>query len=191
MSCAEDLHQSLAAWKQAGVINDSSNEHLDDDTLYQLACDNSAIDVDPQQKQHLSCCPICMEKWANWRKAISATQSDQQQQQPLSMSYGFLEAAADNNNNPQPLNLHSHCGGFNLGLYPDRDHPESALVTLKATGSNCDQLEDHQVTVRDKNGSVILEGFFIEGRAARRTDQLSSIDLTQWTVVVHPLEDDA
>ena len=189
MSCAENLQQSLTAWKQSGFINDSSNEHLDDDTLYQLASENSITSGDEQQKQHLSCCPICLEKWANWRKAISVTQSSEQQQQHSTMSYGMLEAAADNNSQ-QPLNLHSHCGSFNLGLFPDREHPESALVTLKVIGDNSEQLEGQQVTVRDNNGKIILACSIQDGRAARRIDQLSSIDLSQWTVVVDTDGDD-
>lgn len=190
MSCAENLEQSLAAWKTSGLINDSSTEHLDDETLYQLACDNAASDCEPQHKQHLSCCPICMEKWANWRKAISATQSSQQQPQHSTVSYGMLEAAADNNSQ-QPLSLHSHCGCFNLGLFPDREHPDSALVTLKSIGANNDQLEGQQVTVRDKNGTIILDCPLRDGRAARRIEQLSNLDLTQWTVVISTDEDDA
>lgn len=180
MSCAENLEQSLAAWKTI-TINDSSSAHLDDDTLYQLACENGANTCDPQDKEHLSCCPICLEKWANWRKAISATLSNPSQQQI--MSYGMLEAAADNNSQ-QPLNLHSHCGGFNLGLFPSHDQIDSALVTLKITDLNRSKLEDQYVTVRDKNGQTILDGRFIDGRVARRVNQLSGLDLSQWTLVV-------
>ena len=188
MSCAEDLQQSLASWKQDHLINDCSNEHLDDDTLYQLAGGNNITSCNEQQKQHLSCCAICLEKWANWRKAISASQTAPQHEQQPTMSYGMLEAAADNNSQ-QPLDLHSHCGNFNLGLFPDSQHPDSALVTLKITTGNSEQLDGQQITVRDKNGTIILDCPLQDGRAARRVNQLSRLDLSQWTVMISADED--
>lgn len=190
MSCAENLDQSLSVWKKSMLINDCSNEHLDDETLYQLACANGTLESEEHHKEHLSCCPICMEKWANWRKAITVTQPTQQQQQHSTVSYGMLEAAADNNSN-QPITLHSHCGGFCLGLFPDQECPESGLITLKITGHNPEQFEGQRATVRDRHGNIILNSPLHDGRVARRIEHISNIDLTTWTIVLNEEEDDA
>jgi hypothetical protein len=45
-------------------------------------------------------------------------------------------------------------------------------------------VEGRYVTVRDRNGLVVLEGRLRHGRLARICEKLSEIDLTTWTLVV-------
>jgi len=134
---------------------------------------------------HLSLCPVCLEDWAKWRRAFTTVQEleSTEEQEPFVMTYGMREAAATGK--PEgPVSSKSSCGRFILGLLPQIDNPDRGMVTLESIAGQETPIKDQHVTVRDRNGYVLIDGILIHGRLARTCDNLSEIDLSIWTLIV-------
>ena len=144
--------------------------------------------ADDEALNHLSLCPICLEEWASWCSALRTVDeldrpvADEDEPIPA-MTYGMREAAATDKPD-EPISIRSSCGRFIFGLLPQLDNPEKGMVTLEAVADGDMAVEGRYVTVRDRNGLVVLEGRLRHGRLARTCEKLSEIDLTTWTLVV-------
>ncbi len=179
MNIQNNLEQRLRDWKSSFEFE---GPHLPDDVLYRLANAGGIKNADNETARHLSLCPTCLEKWADWRRAISAAEESTQESHEEFMSYGMLEAAASTG--PlQPLNLQSRCGSFCLGVLPSMGNPDKGLLTLEAIGQIAASLEGRRVTIRDRRGTVLIDGHLHEGRVARPCEHLGEIDLSTWTIV--------
>lgn len=189
MNINETLQQRLKIWQEHFIPEDhNQGEHLSDEVLYQLATAGSIDHADQEALEHLSLCPICLDKWSNWQIAISITEKKQQHSEDEFISYGMLEAAASAGP-VQPLNMPSHCGSFCLGLFPNIENPEAGLLTLEVTGHTTEGYEGRRVTVRDKKGIILIDGPIHEGRIARPYSQLADLDLSSWTIAFNTEED--
>jgi len=181
------LMQALKTWQKTYMDQIDSGKlavtHLSDEEIYPLA-ENSGIEqAVPEALEHLSLCPICMEKWAAWREAISAVENEEPGADMI-MSYGTLELKAAATDKPfEAMTSLSSCGRFTLGLLPQVGDPKKGLVTLDVVTKDEPALENRYVMVRDRGGRVFLRGKIHQGRLARRYDKLEDIDLSKWTVI--------
>ena len=163
--------------------------HLSTEALYKMACPSGLEASAPEAVNHLSRCPLCLEEWALWRNALSTVESldneDGEKEDAWAvMACGMREAAATAGPE-EAVNIRSSCGRFIFGLLPQVDHPEKGMVTLEAVSDGHMDVEGKYAMVRDGNGSVVLEGRLRHGRLARICDNISEIDLSTWTLVVH------
>ncbi|MBW2215602.1 MAG: hypothetical protein JRF34_00160 [Deltaproteobacteria bacterium] len=191
------FHDCLRHWKDVhtpGAENkDAKGVHLSSEDIYRMA-EPEGIEKSPRETiEHLSLCPRCLSKWAEWLKAINAVadlEVDEGYERNASpqMSYGLLKAAATEGPK-DPLSLRSACGRFALNLLPQMDNPEKGMVTLETAGSAEADLEGCRILLRDANGLVILEGKLRHGRLARLCENISGIDLNTWTIVVQKEEE--
>jgi hypothetical protein len=58
------------------------------------------------------------------------------------------------------------------------------MVAVEAASAEDASLEGKSVTVRDRNGRILLQGRLHQGRLARLCDDLAGVDLGAWTLVV-------
>jgi hypothetical protein len=184
MNSENQLKEYLKVWKQIYADRMDSGEfdteHLSDETLYRAAEHGGIEKAESEAIAHLSLCPICMERWAAWRETVSALEEDEIEEPPV-MSYGFLRAAATHERGP--IQSESSCGRFILGLLPEVGAVEKGLITLDVIKEDDTSLEGRYMTVRDRNGRLFLEGRIHRGRLARRCENLTDIDLSNWTVI--------
>ncbi len=191
------FHESLRHWKEVytpGAENKGeTGPHLSYVEIYGMAELGGIEKSHKEAIEHLSLCPQCLNKWAEWRKAISAvtdleTDEGYERNASSQMSYGLLKAAATEG--PKgPLSLRSACGRFALNLLPQMDNPEKGMLTLETVGSAEADLEGRRVLLRDAKGLVILEGKLRHGRLARLCENISGIDLNTWTIVLQEEEE--
>lgn len=180
-----DLNEYLKIWQDVGE-HTASGHHLASDTLYRMAGDGGLEKAPPAEVAHLSMCPVCVKKWAEWRRALSAVASLEADKPAPILTYGIRQAAATEKTAAEPVRLPSACGRFVLSLLPRMDDPDKGMVTLEVVGEAGRELEGQQVIVKDRLGVVMIAGRLREGRLARRCDQISTFNLTPWTLVVHP-----
>ena len=192
MNIENGLASSLQIWKEVYPVlteeDREADDHLPMEALYNMAGPGGIEKADDKALNHLSLCPICLEEWASWRNALTAVaeldRPEASEDEPIPvMAYGMREAAATAKPD-EPINIRSSCGRFIFGLLPQLDNPEKGMVTLEAVADGDMTVEGRYVTVRDRNGLVVLEGRLRHGRLARTCEKLSEIDLTTWTLVV-------
>lgn len=192
MNTENALLSSLRIWKE--VYSDRTErereigDHLPMEDIYSMVGPGGIEKADDGALNHLSLCPICLEEWASWCHARTAVdkldrpETDEERTTPV-MAYGMREAAATDKPH-EPISIRSSCGRFIFGLLPQLDNLEKGMVTLEAVADGDMAVEGRFVTVRDRNGLVVLEGRLHHGRLARICEKLSEIDLTTWTLVV-------
>lgn len=191
MQKSNELVHGLSAWRKAydpGLLEED-NTHLPADVLYQMAEKGGIERARDETLEHLSLCPYCLGKWASWRRAVNDVESlkgdvseDEESSVPV-MALGLREAAATARSTG-PFSMKSSCGKFVLSLLPNMENPKKGMITLEALGDEADALEDRKVTVRDYNHFELLTGRLRQGRVARTCEDLDSLDLSAWTVVV-------
>ena len=192
MNIENGLASSLQIWKEVySVLTEEDREaddHLPMEALYRMAGPGGIEKEGDEALNHLSLCPVCLEEWASWRRALTTVdeldrpEASEDETIPV-MAYGMREAAATAKPE-EPINIRSSCGRFIFGLLPQLDNLEKGMVTLEAVADGDMTVEGRYVTVRDRNGLVVLEGRLRHGRLARTCEKLSEIDLTTWTLVV-------
>ena len=192
MNTENALQPYLQSWKevyQARTDADrEANDHLPMEALYRMAGPGGIEKEGDEALNHLSLCPVCLQEWASWRRALTTVdeldrpEESEDETIPV-MAYGMREAAATAKPE-EPINIRSSCGRFIFGLLPQLDNLEKGMVTLEAVTDGDMTVEGRYVTVRDRNGLVVLEGRLRHGRLARTCEKLSEIDLTTWTLVV-------
>jgi hypothetical protein len=161
----------------------SKKEHLSEKVLYQMALSGGITEADSQNLAHLSFCPLCLNKWAKFRKSISDVEEAVNYEEHRFLAWGMMEAAGTDKP-MEAVRLKSSCGKFFLGLLPQMGNPENGMITLEMESIIASELEGHKATVRDHNGRILLEGSLYQGRLARRIEKLSDINLIHWTVIV-------
>ena len=192
MNIENGLASSLQIWKEVYPVlteeDREADDHLPMEALYRMAGPGGIEKEGDEALNHLSLCPVCLEEWASWRRALTTVdeldrpEESEDETIPV-MAYGMREAAATAKPE-EPINIRSSCGRFIFGLLPQLDNLEKGMVTLEAVADGDMTVEGRYVTVRDRNGLVVLEGRLRHGRLARTCEKLSEIDLTTWTLVV-------
>lgn len=179
---------ALETWAATTQI---AQDHLDVSTLYKYAGPSGLKDAPLLDIRHLSLCPKCMDTY----KALCDYQSDlesgmasdmesgflSEQPQETIFSFGMLQAASSTLS--EPAFISSECKKFMLGIYPQMDDPDKALVVLETADGESD-CKEMNVRVTDANGRLILNAIIHQGRAAGKIDNLDDIDLSTWSIVV-------
>lgn len=182
-----ELKTCLEIWKyRCGphmVEGENGSGHIADENIYRMAEDSGMTDAAAGDFEHLSRCPVCMEKWAAWREAISAVEDDEAQQEaaPL-MSYGLLRAAATPDDK-EPVSSLSSCGRLRLSVAPPLDTGDRWIVILEVAGKTGEMLEGRHIRVRDAKGRILLDGKIEQGRMAQLWKTLPDFDLSTWTCI--------
>ena len=137
MNIENGLASSLQIWKEVYPVlteeDREADDHLPMEALYNMAGPGGIEKADDKALNHLSLCPICLEEWASWRRALRAVaeldrpEADEDETIPV-MAFGMREAAATAKPD-EPINIRSSCGRFIFGLLPQLDNPEKGMVT--------------------------------------------------------------
>lgn len=182
------LKLSLQQWYLIKLERDRNNArkeyHLSEKKLYAMALSGAMGEDDLKHWRHLSLCPLCLNRWARFCRAISDIEDAKSYEEKRVVSWGMLEAAAASNSSVEPLRIKSSCGQFFLGIFPQVGNPQQGMITLEVESDAICQFEGHTATVRDYMGRKLLEGSICQGRVARKIEKLSEINLTRWTVTV-------
>jgi len=189
METKNSLETYLKFWKKDYKARakrfTKEKSHLSMEEIYRMAEPGGIARSGDEAVSHLSLCPVCLEEWAEWRRALTAVEDLEsiEEQEPLVMTYGMREAAATEK--PEgPVSIKSSCGRFILELLPQINNPDRGMVTLESIAGQEAPIKDQHVTVRDRNGYVLIDGMLLHGRLARICDNLSEIDLSTWTLIV-------
>lgn len=192
MNGDKTLERPLQIWKEIrpgpAEADAAPDGHISMEMLYRMAGPGGIEESSYDQVAHLSLCSACLERWASWRRAVTAVDelekgdTDKEDAFPL-IACGLREAAASLEPK-EPVTMRSSCGRFILGLLPRMDNPDKGLVTLEAAADGAMSVEGRRFTVRDRNGLVMLEGRLQHGRLARPCERLRDFDLSAWTLVV-------
>lgn len=193
METKNSLETYLKLWKtdyKAKVKHLTKEKiHLSTEAIYRMAGSGGIAMAEDKMIDHLSLCPGCLEEWVEWIKAIESLEDLESidEQEPPIMTYGMREAAATGKA-AGPVSIKSSCGRFILELLPQIDNPDRGMVTVETIAGQETAIKNQHITVRDRNGYVLIDGILIHGRLARTCDNLSEIDLSTWTLVVNEEE---
>lgn len=183
MTDQDYLQPAMAAWQKAclsGEIKEyGKGGHLTDDDFYPLAVPGGIDTAAEQIVDHIASCPVCLEKWAMWRRAVSDTAVNESEEEQI-ISYGMLRAAAGKEQK-EAVNIKSNCGRFILGIYPQKDDPGKAMVVLEFVEGHA--LEGKKFVVRDNTGNILIDGSLQQGRVARVCEDFKKVDLSKWTLI--------
>ncbi len=163
-------------WAQA-----SGETHLPPETIYQLSLNKGLKQASEADLNHLSACPGCLDQWELLCFLDTETEDDSAD----IIAFGRLKAAASDETLPgrEPVYLRSGCGRFELGIFPEPGRPGKGMVTLDLT-EKTQPLDGALATVKDASGRTILAGKIVHSRTAAKIEDIDSLDLSLWTVVI-------
>jgi len=196
----EQLSQAFGHWRNERVAAETAEPethlgeiHLSETDLLRLAGNGELTAASASELRHLDNCSACFERWAAWRRAVSAAAEADEAEFPEDerlpeCACGFQEAAASpaDSSTSEPRVYTSGCGGWRLELLPERENPERGLLVLtqlNRSEKSPDTSAGYNVTVFDRQGRRLLSGTLEEGRLARLCTNFSGLDLTLWTVI--------
>ena len=180
------LRKGLKIWRETALKTAiSSDDHLTPKQLEAMKEHGGITGADDAWVEHLSLCPLCLDRF-------SALLAEKNEPPPLPdasaaddyiMAIGELQAADEEKRTALP-EISTACRRFTLGIYPDRDNPDNGMLTVEVGRDLHDAVEGKKVTVRDKEGRVLLSATFHDGKVARLCKGLREADLNAWTILV-------
>lgn len=183
------LKEGLEIWSRNRDISCSAEgEHFSLNELLGLMEPGSMAKLPTGRKEHLSRCSECLQKWLDMSEEQNFIEELQDHQTSDDWySGGMMEAASSEVTSS--VALESRCGNFQLSLYPDGDKKGEGMISLEYIGSSGPDIEGKRVTVRDRSGSILLDGSMRAGRIASISKEFTTIDLQAWSVHVHGQKD--
>ena len=176
-----DLKSYLHLWKDhfsADVEGQSSEtQHLDEGKLRQMVEPGGISEASPEDLDHLSTCPVCLEEWS-LLCTLPSGEKKRDSLEPLPISYGIFED--DVTGQSGNLILKSTCKTFTLSIHPAQNDSNHGIISLKVSDPALDNII---IQVRDRNGLIITEGKVEKGELLTDVSLLNSFDLTIWTVL--------
>ena len=187
MITENQLRAALRIWDSEKSVPQTESQigpHLTGEELYKMASDGGIAQADESKIKHLSFCTSCLHGWSEWRKAISALEETSAEDESTAvMTHMFLEAAATPSP-AEPLNVLSACGRFSLGLLPDDENPDKAMVTVDVAAGDVSYYDGWHISVSDKNQQILLDGDLFDGRLARICENIGDYDFSEIKIVV-------
>jgi hypothetical protein len=102
------------------------------------------------------------------------------------LSFGVLQAASAEFT--KPVYIKSACERFMLGIFPETGNLKKAMIVLETVDDE-KLYQEMTAQVKDAEGVTILDAKIKHGRAAVKTDNLDTINLSTWSVVLSKLSD--
>ncbi len=158
-------------------------DHIDGARLRVLAQDGGMANALPHEMDHLSLCPVCLERWNQEVQAGRDLQENQDISGSLaslehcslgagtSMDYCMMQAAASSQ--PTAVEMVSASGDFTVSVLPDMEEGKRVLVTLEVAPASLDKYEGKEAEVRDYFGNVLFQRAITGGRAAAILEDVS------------------
>jgi hypothetical protein len=189
MTNSDNINSALGNWREMKLAqtDSSQTEHLKEQILVRMAADGGLQEALESELKHLDNCPLCLASWSAWRRAFTVAQecnneSEKSEEFSSESAYGFLEAAATTSAKATGQIVESRCGTYRLEIMPNRDDPTKGMIVLSSRPAKSDNKGGNQVTVRDRNGRIIISGTLENKKLARLCHNLDEIDLTVWTI---------
>lgn len=180
MTAEQTLDNALRTWSDNAPL---AEPHLDAATLFALGGAGAVTKGAGGALRHLSLCPACQREWAEWRRARSAvSEAAGENADGLLVGCGFLLAAASPGLS-EGVSLPSQCGSYRLDILPQAGESGLVLAVFEVQAPEL-LLEAATVSVRDRQGQMLLRGTIRDGRLARAIERLADFDLSTWTVTI-------
>ncbi len=167
-----ELKEAFDTWAE---YSHKSTDHISSENLYNLSLDNGVEKAYSGDLHHLSTCPDCLEDWENMAK-------ESEQTIVTDMAVGFLEAASSEESGS--VYMKSSCSNFMLGILPEIDNKDQAMVVFEIAVDNFLPYEGRLVTVKDASGENVIKSTIRQGRAASFADNIKEYDFSTWNVVL-------
>lgn len=177
-----DLKEGFQYWNNVREQERTDVDHISDNQLLILSGVEGLKGVSTAIISHLSTCPKCLNRWVKSCREQRELEAVPQFSDEY-LIYGGLEAAASLGT-IEPVQMKSSCGKFSLGVLPASGDPANALITLEAQSDTASLLEEKKLTVREKNGTIILTGHLQGGRLVGTFSDIRKINLSVWTLQV-------
>lgn len=172
--------QALKVWAGYSPI---PRDHICQEKLYLFSLPGGLQMADTYDIHHLSLCPRCLSAWETLCDLSGSSRADDpgETEGGEILSYGVLQAASSTFT--KPVFINSRCEKFRLGIFPDNDTPQKAMIVLETTGDG-KPCQGMTASIRDANGFMVMEATIKQGRAASITDHLDTLDLSTWTIIL-------
>jgi hypothetical protein len=177
-----DLTEGFQHWSNVREREITEADHISDNQLLVLSGVEGLKGVSSAIISHLSTCPRCLGRWVKSSKEQKEHEASQQSSDDY-LVYGGLEAAASLDT-IEPIQLKSSCGRFSLGVLPGSGDPANSLITLEVQSDTASLLEEKVLTVREKNGTIILSGSLRGGRLGGTFSDIRKVNLSTWTLQI-------
>ena len=151
--------------------------HLDDACLLRLTrISKEMLEHGGPELEHLSSCPVCMERWAQLCRSESDKPACREEHSMSRISFGEMDA--DVQGQSAEMVSTSQCRHFTL-----RQATSSGTLSISVSTTDPD-LEGKTVKLCDRSGRLLFSGEICEGRAAASISDDEMCDLTIWTITV-------
>ncbi len=172
--------QALKVWAKYSPI---PRDHISEEKLYLFSLPGGLQTAATYEIHHLSLCPRCLSTWETLCDLSKSSRADDpgETEKGELLSYGLLQAASSTFT--EPVYINSRCEKFRLGIFPDNNTPQKAMIVLETTGDG-KLCQGMTASIRDANGLMVMEATIKQGRAASITDHLDTLDLSTCSIIL-------
>ena len=181
------IKEYINTWYGYAKINVLEVSHLDEMELFEMALPGGLGKADEKSLEHLSLCPLCMDRLEEFIKVAGDESPDDFWEDSVLIGEGTLKAASDDS--LEILKLKSRCGRFILSVFPS-GREDSGTVVLKISSGVLDSYEGRMASVCDAAGNLIIQGVIREGALARKVTRVSEFDFKNWNAIITSFRDD-
>lgn len=181
--------EALKIWaKHSPSPKNHPEIHIREQRLYLFSLENGLQKADKDEIKHLSLCPQCLDTWKTFCDLSTSTMADDYDEKGEGsiLSFGVLQAASAEFT--KPVYIKSACERFMLGILPETGNLKKAMIVLETVDDE-KLYQGMTAQVKDAEGVTILDAKIKHGRAAVKTDNLDTINLSTWSVVLSKLSD--
>lgn len=171
--------QAFEIWKEYSAFE---QDHLSMQRLYELSLTDGLKNAEEYEVEHLSLCPQCLDNWEVFCDVTMPFTADDYDEEYSILSCGFLKAASTGFT--ESIYIKSDCKKFRLGIFPEIDNPANGMAVLETIDENR-SYDGMEASIMDAKGKIVLKNIIKHGRAVSKIDNLDTLELSKWTIVLN------
>jgi len=175
------LEKHITAWYHQNESTTCDKSHLAESEIFRMALPGGLATADEEKLDHLSLCPVCMDRWDELCTILGTGSADDFEENEIIVGQGFLRTGSGGT--IENIRVKSKCSRFILSIYPS-ENENSGTAVLEIGNGDRKKFEGALATICDTAGEIIIQGPIRGGVLARKLTDLHNLDLKQWSTII-------
>ena len=169
MQDKKTLNQALKAWRSWKAPARELGDHIPPAELYELFIHPESNPDRGPLLDHLVQCPVCLRELEDIIHSTAGAATAM-----AGLDYAAAMAAASLTRGPKRISTRG--GKYTIEIRPHISRENRGIVTVQVAPRYRDELEGRTLTIKDRQGRVLLQGRIINSEASQEIDGLDQIE---------------
>ena len=163
------LKQALKAWRSWKAPPKEPGDHIPPAELYELFIHPESTPDRGMLLDHLVQCPVCLRELEDVIHSRAGAEEAM-----AGLDYAPAMAAASLTRGPKRISTQG--GKYTIEIRPHLSRENRGIVTVQVAPPYRDELEGRTLTIKDRQGRVLLQSRIINSEASQEIDDLDQIE---------------